>query len=57
MAQVADMLFDKREVPSSNLINDMIFLHICWMLEVMRFENWLNFHACAIIVQKYTLCM
>ena len=31
--------------------HDLNFLHICWMLEVMRFETWLNFqNACAIIV-------
>ena len=51
MAQVADMFFEKREVPGSNLIVEMIFFRICWKLEVVRFKNWLNFqNACAIIV-------
>ena len=51
MVQVAEMLFEKREVCGSNLVWDMNFWHICWMLKVMRFENWLNFqNTCAIIV-------
>jgi len=51
MGQGAEMLFEQREVPGSNLVVDMNFLHVCWMWEAMRFENWLNFqNACAIIV-------
>jgi len=29
MAQVAEMLFEKRKIFGSNLIVDLIFLHIC----------------------------
>jgi len=54
MAQVEEMLFEKREDPGSNLVVDMNFLHICWMLEVMRFENWLNFQNALV---KIYLCM
>jgi len=51
MAQMSEMLFEKREVAGSCLIVEMNFLHVCWMSEVMRFENWLNFqNACTIIV-------
>jgi len=52
------MLFEKREVSGSN--QDVVpkTSNLCWLLEVTRFENWLNFqNACAVIVWKYRCSM
>ena len=36
---------EKCEVSGSKLVVDMNILRICWMLEAMRLENWLNFRV------------